>query len=143
MNEMKNVVQQNGTILKKYEVIALNNVLSGVKIGKVSKDAAFALLDVKIELSRHVKEIEDAQKIAAEDLKPEQLKKEGAEDSKDEATSALKKRWNDKYMEFVGRRMEEEVEVKLKTIAKDDIYELSTDNGLNIQQIEILMRLAK
>ena len=46
-------------------------------------------------------------------------------------------------MEFVGRRMEEEVEVKLKTIAKDDIYELSTDNGLNIQQIEILMRLAK
>ena len=140
---MKNVVQQNGTILKKYEVIALNNVLSGVKIGKVSKDAAFALLDVKIELSRHVKEIEDAQKIAAEDLKPEQLKKEGAEDSKDEATSALKKRWNDKYMEFVGRRMEEEVEVKLKTIAKDDIYELSTDNGLNIQQIEILMRLAK
>lgn len=129
--------------MKKYEIIALNNVLNGIKIGKVSKDAAFTLLDVKIELSKHVKEVEEVQRIAAEDLKPEALKKEGAEDAKDENTIALKKRWNDKYMEFVSKRMEEDVEVKIETISKDDIYELATDNSLNIQQIEVLMKLSK
>ncbi|MFR5683792.1 MAG: hypothetical protein ACLUD1_07040, partial [Clostridia bacterium] len=109
----------------------------------VSKDAAFTLLDVKIELSKHVEEVEEVQRIAAEDLKPEALKKEGAEDAKDENTIALKKRWNDKYMEFVSKRMEEDVEVKIETISKDDIYELATDNSLNIQQIEVLMKLSK
>ena len=136
-------MKTEGIKMKKFEIVGLNNVLSEIKIGKVSKEAAFTLLDVKIELSKHVKEIEDVQKIAAEDLKPEALKKEGAEDSKDETTVALKKKWNDKFVEFVNKRLEEEVPVKLGTISRDDIYELAKDNGLNVRQIEVLMKLSK
>lgn len=138
----KERVNAESRMLKKYEVVELNNVLSGVKIGKVSKECAFALLDVKIELTKVVKEIEEMQRTASEELKPEELKKEGAEESKDEGMVALKKRWNNKFMDFVRKRMDEEVAVKLESISRDDIYELTVDNNLNIQQIEVMMMLA-
>lgn len=56
--------------MKRFDVIQLNNVLNGVKIGKVSKESAFALLDVKVELSKHAKEFEEARKTAAKEFSP-------------------------------------------------------------------------
>ena len=137
---MKKETQKMGK-MKKFEVIQLNNVLSGIKIGKVSKDSAFALVDVKVELSGYVKEFEETRKTAAEEFKPEGLKGEGVDDAVDETTKNLQKKWNMKVAEYLNKRMDEEVEVKLATLPKDDVYELAKDNGLTIQDIEILMVL--
>ena len=137
---MKKETQKMGK-MKKFEVIQLNNVLSGIKIGKVSKDSAFALVDVKVELSGYVKEFEETRKTAAEEFKPEGLKGEGVDDAVDETTKNLQKKWNMKVAEYLNKRMDEEVEVKLATLPKDEVYELAKDNGLTIQDIEILMVL--
>jgi hypothetical protein len=69
--------------IKREEIIILNNLLGGKKIGKLSKEGAFVIVDNKIALSKVVKEIEEAQKIASEETKPEALKAEGAEETKD------------------------------------------------------------
>lgn len=137
---MKKETQKMGK-MKKFEVIQLNNVLSGIKIGKVSKDSAFALVDVKVELSGYVKEFEETRKTAAEEFKPEGLKGEGMDEAVDETTKSLQKKWNMKVAEYLNKRMDEEVEVKLATLPKDEVYELAKDNGLTIQDIEILMVL--
>lgn len=129
--------------MKRFDVIQLNNVLNGVKIGKVSKESAFALLDVKVELSKHAKEFEEARKTAAKEFKPKELRTEDIDETVDEVTRELHKKWNLKVAEYLNKRVDEEVEVKLATLPKDDIYELSKDNGLTLQDIEMLMVLAE
>lgn len=120
------------TGLKKGEVLRLNNVLTGLKIGKVSKEGAFALLDAKIVLTPVVRKIEEVQKLAAEDLKPEELKKEGARND------MLEKAWNEKFVEFMNRHLDEEVSVEFSCLSRNDLFELLRENNLELGKAELL-----
>lgn len=126
------VTAEKGVTMKKGEVLQLNSILSGLKIGKVSKEGAFALLDTKIALTPVVQKIEEARKIAAEELKPEILKKEGIRDA------LLEKEWNDRFVDYMDRYLSEEISVKLEKLSRADLFELVQENNLELGKIEIL-----
>lgn len=116
--------------VEKSRILVLNNILGEVKVGKLSKDGLYILLDNKIELSKHVKEIQEAQKLAAEELKPETLK-QGAEE-----TEELKAEWNKKYGEYIVKYLGESVEINLQKLNKDDFYNLVKENDLSVEKME-------
>lgn len=118
--------------VEKLKILALNNILGEVKVGGLSQEGLYSLLDNKIELSKHVKEIQEAQKLAAEELKPEALKK-GAEE-----TEELKADWNKKYSEYITKYLSEEVELNLQKLTRDDFYCLVKENNLQIDKVEIV-----
>lgn len=117
--------------MRKGDLLRLNEELSKIKIGKISKESAFSLLEVKIELSGYVKKIEEARSMAAENLKPAALKEK-------EGDKVLQEEWNNKFIEFMNKFLSEEEEVKLPKITRDDFYELSRDNNFIIEQMEVL-----
>ena len=119
--------------IKREEAIVLNRLLENRKIGKISQDGAFALLDNKIALSKHVKALEEAQKIASEECKPEELKKEGAEE-----TEELRKLWNEKYGEYMIKHMGEMVDVELKKLNREDYMLFVQSNDLSIGEAEFI-----
>jgi hypothetical protein len=120
--------------IKREEIIILNNLLGGKKIGKLSKEGAFVIVDNKIALSKVVKEIEEAQKIASEETKPEALKAEGAEETKD-----LKEAWNKAYGEYMTTHLGETVEVELKKLNREDYMALVQENDVTVAEAEFLM----
>ena len=124
--------------LKKLEIVALSRMLGGKKIGKLSKEGAFALLDNKIELSKHIKAIEEAQKIAAEEYKPEELKQEGAVE-----TDELKEQWNKAYGEYMSKYMDEKLEVEIHEIGREDLLALVQENDMSIDEFEFLTIIKK
>lgn len=125
--------ENNMTVkVEKLKILALNNILGEVKVGGLSQEGLYSLLDNKIELSKHVKEIQEAQKLAAEELKPEALKK-GAEE-----TEELKADWNKKYSEYITKYLSEEVELNLQKLTRDDFYCLVKENDLSIDKVEIV-----
>lgn len=117
--------------VEKSRILLLNNVLGEVKVGKLSKEGLYSLLDNKIELSKHVKEIQEAQKLATEELKPEALK-QGAEE-----TEELKAEWNKKYGEYIVKYLGESVEITLQKLTKDDFYNLAKENDLSVEKMEV------
>lgn len=117
--------------VEKSRILVLNNILGEVKVGKLSKEGLYSLLDNKIELSKHVKEIQEAQKLATEELKPEALK-QGAEE-----TEELKAEWNKKYGEYIVKYLGESVEITLQKLTKDDFYNLAKENDLSVEKMEV------
>lgn len=122
--------------IKKGDAFRLNEVLSGVKITNLTKEGAFALLNVKIALSDPVRTIKDAQKQAIEDLKPSAIV-DGVKNP------ALEREWDKKFSEFMDRYLDEEIEIKLSPISQDDLYELVKENSLELGKAEILNVLVK
>lgn len=118
--------------LKKVEILQLNKILSEVKVGGVSNDTVFNLLTIKIELSKHVKDLEAAQRLASEELKPEGLKKEGVKDK------TLEEEWNTKIMQFMDKHLSEEIPVKFPRIVKEDLAVLVKENNLMLGAYEVL-----
>lgn len=118
--------------LKKVEILQLNKILSEVKVGVVSNDTVFNLLTIKIELSKHVKDLEAAQRLASEELKPEGLKKEGVKDK------TLEEEWNTKMMQFMDKHLSEEIPVKFPRIVKEDLAVLVKENNLMLGAYEVL-----
>ena len=116
--------------VEKSRILVLNNVLGEVKVGKLSKEGLYSLLDNKIELSKHVKEIQEAQKLAVEELKPEALK-QGAEE-----TEELKAEWNKRYSEYIVKYLGESVEINFQKLTKDDFYNLVKENDLSVEKME-------
>lgn len=102
----------------------LNRIIT---CGEVSIDRVFSLLATKIALKKQVDDIEEARKKAAEELKPE-----------GEETEEMKQEWNRRFAEFFNRYLEEEVTVEVKKVSADDLYELSRDSELTMQQMEVL-----
>lgn len=117
--------------MRKGDLLRLNEELSKIKIGKISKESAFSLLEVKIELSGHVKKIEEARAMAAENLKPAALKEK-------EDDSVLQEEWNQKFIEFMNKFLSEDEEVKLSKISREDFYALARDNNFSVEQMEIV-----
>ena len=124
------------TKLKRFEVLNLNEVLSSNKISKLSKESAFALLDMKIELNKHVNEINEAQRLAANQLRPADLK-EG------EKNEILEKEWNDKFRDFAEKHLNEEIDVKLQKISKEQVLEFVKENDLSLDKINILQLIVE
>lgn len=122
--------------IKKGDAFRLNEVLSGVKITNLTKEGAFALLNVKIALLEPVRTIKDAQKQAIENFKPAGIV-EGVKNP------ALEREWDKKFTEFMDRYLDEEIEIKLSPISQDDLYELVKENSLELGKAEILNVLVK
>ena len=118
--------------MKKGEILQLNNVLASLKIGQVSKEGAFALLETKLTLSPLVKSIEEAQASAANELKPEGLRVDGVKNA------ILEKEWNDKFIEFMNRYLDESIPVQLSGLSREDLYELARDNNIELAKAELL-----
>lgn len=128
------VAREKGLVIKmkKGEILQLNNVLASLKIGQVSKEGAFALLETKLTLSPLVKSIEEAQASAANELKPEGLRVDGVKNA------ILEKEWNDKFIEFMNRYLDESISVQLSGLSREDLYELARDNNIELAKAELL-----
>ena len=116
--------------VEKSRILVLNNILGEVKVGKLSKEGVYNLLDNKIELGKHVKEIQDAQKFAADELKREAMKQ-------GEETEELKTEWNGRYREYMVKYLSEEVEINIHALTREDFYNLVKDNDFTIDKVEI------
>lgn len=112
--------------IKKGELLQLYNTLSELKVGGVSKDGLFAILDTKIALAPVVKKIGEVSKLAAEELK-------SADDDKNEAL--------EKLTEFMNRHLEEDVSLPLPHLSEDDLYAITRDNHIEVYKAEILNKL--
>lgn len=112
--------------IKKGELLQLYNTLSELKVGGVSKDGLFAILDTKIALAPVVKKIGEVSKLAAEELK-------SVDDDKNEAL--------EKLTEFMNRHLEEDVSLSLPHLSKDDLYAITKDNHIEVYKAEILNKL--
>ncbi len=114
--------------IKKGELLQLYNTLSELKIGGVSKDGLFAILNTKIALAPVIKKIGEVSKLAAEELK--------SVDADKDDKKAL-----EKLTEFMNRHLEEDVPLSLPHLSKDDLYAITKDNHIEVYKAEILNKL--
>ena len=119
--------------LTRKEAIELDVVLTNKKVTKFSDEVVFAMIDNKISLSKIAKEMDEAKRIASESCKPEELKAEGAE-----TTRELENKWNAKFNEYMSKYLDEEVEVELSTLSKGDFKTIVSENGMTIGDAAIL-----
>lgn len=120
--------------MKRIELLNINNVISGLKIGSVSTDCACALLEIKITLSDPIKKIEEGRDKALEELRPE-----GYNPENEEMTTTYRERLD----KFFDKYLNEDININLGTISHEDIIALGKQNNLSIAQLEILSLLSK
>lgn len=114
-------------MMKKGQLVQLNNVLSSVKLANVTQDTLFNIIDVKIALTSIVSEIEQGYKTAVKELQVPDINWDTA--TREQKENLVKKR-ND-LSDFESRYLAEEVEVKLKYIEKEDFAKLVKDSNLD------------
>lgn len=116
----------------------LNNLVGSIKVKDMSKDGKLAMVKLKLELSKVMREIEDFRKTTIESInKPEKLDelKEAAakEDATDEIKAMFKEietEYNKEFAEVAIPYYNNIVSLPFDFISEDDFYTIVSNNDL-------------
>lgn len=122
--------------VEKSDIIKLDEVLSQVKVGKLSNEDVFKLLENKIELSKQMKEIREANELAWKELKPAEL----SDDMNEELKTRLEEKWKMRHNEFYIKFVKEVVAINFQKISKEVLLDLVKENNISFGGMELIAR---
>lgn len=118
----------------------LNQFIGNLKVEGMSAEGKIALVELKIELSKIVKELEEYRKTVQESIqKPsnyEELEKKSASkeatDEDKKAFKAVEEEYNKKFVDIALPHFNEIITIPFDFISKDDFKELVKHNDMNV-----------
>ena len=128
VNNKKNTVK-----VTKGVVIELGDIISKIKIGGVSKETMFDLIDFKLAINKIIEESKDRLISFMNEIR-----KSIDPDNETVFTKEQENDLNKQFREYEVKILNEEIDIVPLKITKDDFFSLVKDNNFTMIQVEIL-----
>lgn len=114
-------------------VVDLLRIISGLKIGGMSQESMFNLIDFKLEINKIAEEMERKNTNFREELR-----KAINPDMNASLTSEQEEDFKNKSREYWIKLLEEEIDIVPLKTRREDLFSIIKDNNLTILQVETL-----
>lgn len=140
---------ENVLNVKRGEINVLNSIISECGMGDGSKESNKSIVKFKKEISKRVKEFEEFQQTAIDDIKTDRFKeliekqKEKLEDNEQKEFDLLNELLNKKLNDIVLVYLNEDTAINVEKISENDFFEFIFVNKkkLNFNQIDFLSNI--
>lgn len=114
-------------------VVDLLRIISGLKIGGMSQESMFNLIDFKLEINKIAEEMERKNTNFREELR-----KAINPDMNASLTSEQEEDFKNKSREYWIKLLEEKIDIVPLKTRREDLFSIIKDNNLTILQVEML-----
>ena len=114
-------------------VVDLLRIISGLKIGGMSQESMFNLIDFKLEINKIAEEMERKNTNFREELR-----KAINPDMNASLTSDQEEDFKNKSREYWIKLLEEKIDIVPLKTRREDLFSIIKDNNLTILQVEML-----
>lgn len=127
-NDKKDTVK-----VQKGFVVDLLRIISGLKIGGMSQESMFNLIDFKLEINKIAEEMDRKNTNFREELR-----KAINPDMNASLTSEQEEDFKNKSREYWIKLLEEKIDIVPLKTRREDLFSIIKDNNLTILQVEML-----